>query len=171
MFSFFLWYPAEYLLLSKTLVLRLEGPSIISFSIYNYEEDFMHSPENREHRAPTLHHWSTRTLLVLEIDCIPSRFWPKEITGISKQPWLLLRWLIVLNKLLVIPYCWRQNLHNSLNNQLYIHWLSNILQFMLLNIFHNPFQFYNLFLSIFLFYFNSLSLGIFSIIWLNFCDF
>lgn len=144
MLSFFLWYPAEYLLLSKTLVLRLEGPSIISFSIYKYEKDFMDSPKNREHRDPTLHLWSTMTLLVLEIDSIPSRFWPKKTTGISKQPWLLLRWLIVLNKLLVILYSWRQNLHNSLKNQLYIHWLSNILQYMQLNIFQNSFQFYNL---------------------------
>lgn len=61
MLSFFLWYPAVYLLLSKTLVFRLESPSIISFSICKYEEDFMDSPKNKEHRAPTLHLWSTMT--------------------------------------------------------------------------------------------------------------
>lgn len=91
MLSFFLWYPAEYFLLSKTLVLRLESPSIISFSIYKYEEDLMDSPKNREHRAPTLHLWSTMTFLVLEIYCILSRFWSKETTRVSNQPWLLPR--------------------------------------------------------------------------------
>lgn len=89
----------------------------------------------------------------------------------SLQSILAIAKVTVLNNLLVILYCWRQHLHNSLNNQLYIHWLSNILQSMLLNIFHNSFQFYNLFFSIFLFHFNSFFSGIFSIIWLNFCDF